>query len=171
MTLQGLEETWNVNHHMMWGGFDRAEKCQVRQTRAQPRIGFCCFWTRWIDFWFWNWSWSNPIRLEFGMESVHIHADNWSWKILINFPFEFYWPLSTQNRLDRDPCIRPDACCGEPEHRFPYSSFDGMRGCCEQKTFWKPESCCKGGKVLSKDQCPEDSEDKEGFTHREMTKV
>ena len=81
--------------------------------------------------------------------------------------FEIDLDIPTRQHKLATLSIRPDACCGEPEHRFPYSSFDGMRGCCAQKTFWKPESCCVSGKVVAKDQCPNEDEE-EGFTYREL---
>ena len=85
LTLQKLEETWDIRNHMVWGGFDREEKCKKMNFRSTPK--------------------SNQ-------------------------------------------------CCGDPDNRYPFNNFDGMRQCCGAKTFWKSEGCCINNKLTSTDQCP-----------------
>ena len=84
IALQSLEETWNIAHHVTWGGFDRATSCRVKQIRAQPK---------------------------------------------------------------------PNSCCGDPGNRFPFNNFDGMKQCCGNRLFWKPDACCKNHEIVHKDQC------------------
>ena len=82
IALQSLEETWNIAHHVTWGGFDRATSCRVKQIRAQPK---------------------------------------------------------------------PNSCCGDPGNRFPFNNFDGMKQCCGNRLFWKPDACCKNHQIVQKD--------------------
>ena len=41
-TLAKLEDTWNINNHIAWGGFNREENCRAKVTKIQPRADKCC---------------------------------------------------------------------------------------------------------------------------------
>ena len=41
-TLALLEDTWNINNHIAWGGFDRAKRCVAKTSKIQPRADKCC---------------------------------------------------------------------------------------------------------------------------------
>ena len=40
--LAVLEDTWRIEHHVEWGGFDRDRQCRGNLAKIQPRADKCC---------------------------------------------------------------------------------------------------------------------------------